>query len=150
MGDQVSFSVKLGLGVGKVNILHVGGHFDRLEYLALGTPLLQAFASEHFARSGQIIMSKEAYEYIKPSFEAIVMSDENFVRLEKQITKVKMKGIQASKISIYNSSTEGMEMKLRQYIPAAVLPIVTKELGILIDNIILYNQIICGVQSYVV
>ena len=30
-------------GVGKVNIIYIGGIFDRCEYIAVGQPLTQAF-----------------------------------------------------------------------------------------------------------
>ena len=45
----VKLNVKLGLGVGAVSILHVGGVFGRMEYVAIGEPLVQAFNAEHHA-----------------------------------------------------------------------------------------------------
>ena len=39
--------LKVGVGVGDVSILHVGGVFSRLEYVAVGDPLAQAFHAEH-------------------------------------------------------------------------------------------------------
>jgi hypothetical protein len=67
---------QVGIGVGRVSVLHVGGvcseytctcsiflrvysngqKFDRMEYLAVGDPLLQAFAAEHSAVAGQVHM----------------------------------------------------------------------------------------------
>ena len=82
----------------------------------------QAFGSEHLAKSGQIVASKIAFDYISSAFEATVLpgihehismgtegqleyqflflffADSNFVRLDKIVQKVKMKGIQASRI----------------------------------------------------
>ena len=43
MDEGVQLSVKCGIGVGKVSVLHIGGVLNRMEYLAVGEPLLQAF-----------------------------------------------------------------------------------------------------------
>jgi class 3 adenylate cyclase len=37
----VSLSIKLGVGVGPINIVHIGGVLNRVEYLAVGNPLVQ-------------------------------------------------------------------------------------------------------------
>ena len=39
--------LQVGIGVGKVSILHIGGSLNRMEYLAAGDPLVQAFTAEH-------------------------------------------------------------------------------------------------------
>jgi hypothetical protein len=50
--EGVSLSVKLGIGVGRISVLHLGGIFHRMEYVAVGEPLVQAFAAEHHAEAG--------------------------------------------------------------------------------------------------
>ncbi len=50
--DKIKLSVKIGFGVGKIEIIYVGGIFDRCEYIATGDPLTQAFESEHHAKGG--------------------------------------------------------------------------------------------------
>lgn len=47
MSDDVVLCIKVGVGVGDLSILHVGGVFNRLEYVAIGIPLVQAFNAEH-------------------------------------------------------------------------------------------------------
>jgi hypothetical protein len=42
----VVLNVKVGVGMGTITILHVGGVCGRMEYLAVGEPLVQAFHSE--------------------------------------------------------------------------------------------------------
>ena len=56
---DVQLSVKCGIGMGNVSVLHIGGVLGRMEYLAVGEPLLQAFQAEHHAQPGQIIVSEE-------------------------------------------------------------------------------------------
>lgn len=58
--DEVKLSVKIGFGVGQVTIAHVGGVFQRAEYLPAGSPLTQAFECEHLAPyGGVVIVSKQ-------------------------------------------------------------------------------------------
>jgi adenylate cyclase 10 len=40
------FSIKIGIGVGDVNILYLGGMLDRMEYVTSGDALVQALKSE--------------------------------------------------------------------------------------------------------
>ncbi len=69
-------SVKVGIGVGKCGLLHVGGVFQRAEFLAIGDALVQALNSEHHStHGGQVIVSKECWEIIKDCFEATPLGD---------------------------------------------------------------------------
>jgi adenylate cyclase 10 len=52
--EDVTLSVKLGIGVGTCSIVHVGGVLSRMEYLATGAPLIQAFQSEHLSQPGKV------------------------------------------------------------------------------------------------
>eukprot|EP00808_Paulinella_micropora_P008539 g800.t1 len=51
LAEGVTLNVKIGVGIGEVKILHVGGVYDRVEYVAVGKSLVQAFASEHHCDS---------------------------------------------------------------------------------------------------
>ena len=64
----VQLSVKIGLGVGEVAVLFVGGVFDRMESVAVGAPLIQAFGAEHHGSSGQVIASKEVWHYLEKHY----------------------------------------------------------------------------------
>ena len=39
--DDVSLSVKVGIGYGTASVIHIGGTYHRMEYLAVGDPLIQ-------------------------------------------------------------------------------------------------------------
>ena len=54
---EVRLSVKIGIGMGKVSVLHLGGVYKRMEYIAVGEPLLQAFTAEHHAEPGDVSLS---------------------------------------------------------------------------------------------
>lgn len=72
LAPGVKLSVKLGIGMGRVSILHVGGVYKRLEYLASGPPLIQAFECEHSCSAGDTVVSKEAWPLIKDHFTYFV------------------------------------------------------------------------------
>ena len=71
MGQGVQLSVKIGIGVGAVSVLYIGGIFGRMESVAVGAPLIQAFESEHHGVSGQVIVSPECWAYLKKYYEGL-------------------------------------------------------------------------------
>ncbi|CAH0522567.1 unnamed protein product [Peronospora belbahrii] len=68
----VVLSVKVGLGIGEATIAHLGGESDgataRIEYVAVGPALEQAFDSEHQAEAGDVICSSECWDNISAFF----------------------------------------------------------------------------------
>ena len=81
LADNVTLSVKCGIGIGNVSVLHIGGVLNRMEYLAVGVPLLQAFQAEHHAVSGQIIVSDDAWSCVKDNFKSEEIFSDGYVRL---------------------------------------------------------------------
>ena len=76
--EKTKLSVKMGLGVGDLTIMHVGGTFERAEYLVAGNPLTQAFESEHHATcGGQIIVSRQMWDVIHKYFTGHILSDDD-------------------------------------------------------------------------
>eukprot|EP00644_Phytophthora_capsici_P003352 jgi/Phyca11/79128/gw1.99.107.1 len=63
LAQGVVLSVKVGVGIGEATIAHLGGESDgataRVEYVAVGPALEQAFNSEHQAEAGDVICSSE-------------------------------------------------------------------------------------------
>jgi adenylate cyclase 10 len=51
---QFELSLRIGIGVGDVLIFHIGGVERRMEYLAAGSPLSQAFLCESIALPGTV------------------------------------------------------------------------------------------------
>ena len=94
LAENISLSVKLGIGCGRASILHIGGVYRRLEYLAVGPPLIQAFESEHACSAGDTICSSEVWELIKDSFIAEDVHD-GFMKLLSALKQVKAISIMA-------------------------------------------------------
>lgn len=66
--DGATLGIKVGLGVGKISILHVGGTFQRMEYVATGDPLRQAFTAEHNCEESQVQFSPQVWQRVKNYF----------------------------------------------------------------------------------
>ncbi|CAD8171450.1 unnamed protein product [Paramecium pentaurelia] len=122
----IQLSVKIGFGVGEMNIIHVGGVFNRMEYLATGDPLIQAFHSEHcLTEGGKIIISQQIYDMINNFFECqkVVDHEGHYEVIKLQQAKVKMK---ADALLIKNNITlsqfQMIRNEIQSYIPAALLP----------------------------
>src|SRR6266511_2782712 len=62
--------LKFSLGTGQVWESHIGGVFNRWEFVLGGEPLIEISAANHFAKAGDIIASPSAWELIKGDCEA--------------------------------------------------------------------------------
>ena len=60
---------KIGIGLGRVGLLHVGGEQGRYTTLVRGTALNGAIAAEELAKPGQTIVHTDAWEVIGGDFE---------------------------------------------------------------------------------
>ena len=63
LSHGVRLSVKIGIGAGEVTIIHLGGVYKRLEYLAVGQPLVNAFNAEHCASKTELVVHPQAWSY---------------------------------------------------------------------------------------
>lgn len=62
----VSLEMEVGIGAGELLAAHVGGLFNRWEYIIAGDPLHQAAQAEFEAQPRQIVLSPAAKELIYP------------------------------------------------------------------------------------
>lgn len=120
---DVEMSVKLGVGVGELSILHVGGVYDRIEYLAAGEPLAQAFRAEHRATRTEVVMSPEAWAMVRDFFDADEQVDGHvFLKaVREQLRKISLRAHMPKKLS-----GGWVSETLSRYVPAAVVPYVSK------------------------
>lgn len=139
MSDDVVLCIKVGVGIGDLSILHVGGVFNRLEYVAIGTPLVQAFNAEHhivakdavpngnllevkktYANStGQVVMSPESWEIVKDYFIAEIKDDHAFLKsCKKRLTSQSIAYTAGGGQTLQEKTVS----KLKNYVPSAVMP----------------------------
>jgi len=122
---DVTLGVKLGVGVGRVDMIHVGGVYKRLEFLICGPGLYQAFKCEEDAGPGDIIVSKEIMDLLQKAganpVAKPVGENGNFkVEKVKRIASLS-RSEQLPKID----STKVMIQRMSSYVPHAVLPHLT-------------------------
>lgn len=65
-----TLSLKFSLGTGRVWESHIGGVFNRWEFVLVGAPLVEIGAANEHAKAGDIIASPSAWELIKEDCEA--------------------------------------------------------------------------------
>jgi class 3 adenylate cyclase len=130
--EGVSLSVKVGIGVGRVSVLHIGGVLSRMEYLATGEPLVQAFHAEGYCEEGgQVIISDKAWKAMPKTqdgdtiFKAEKTFPDGYVRLDQSeyhsIQKIRKK---AKKNFLQDTlmDDDTINKRLQAYVPGAVLP----------------------------
>ena len=146
LSEGVTLSVKIGIGMGRVSVLHLGGVLNRMEYVAVGDPLVQAFNAEgHAEAGGATIVSPQLWKVINPYVNALEVFSDGFARLtkhgkgispeaseglgaikkrEKRVNKTRMmKDLGLDSLD----SIPGLEKILKCYLPGAILPWVSPE-----------------------
>ena len=114
--------LKLAVGIGKINTVHVGGVFNRWEFLMTGTPLVELGIANTLAKAGDILITPSAWKLIR--------NDSNAIPVEFELKDTIAQGGRLDSLnkpsSIFNSPQkltipEGVENSLRPYIPGAVI-----------------------------
>ena len=106
-------ALKVGLGVGEVVMVHVGGVFGRWEVLAAGPPMVQMGRAEHFAVSGDVVLSPEVVALIAAYCRTAPL-EEGFARLLAISVSLPLRPVPT--VVAYPA----MEPALRAYIPGAI------------------------------
>eukprot|EP00038_Savillea_parva_P004006 m.132924 g.132924 ORF g.132924 m.132924 type:complete len:1339 (+) comp11346_c1_seq2:580-4596(+) len=63
--EGVTLSLHMGLGCGDLTTLHVGGVFDRHEFVVAGDPIKQISIAEPAAQAGETVVSAEAARHLQ-------------------------------------------------------------------------------------
>jgi len=120
LAHGVRLSVKIGIGAGDIGILHLGGIFGRLEYLAVGEPLVQAFTAEHHATKTELVLSPKAWNLVKSYFEGEELEDKHAF-----ITKCTdpLRAISVAMAATSHRELDGPVLeRMLSYIPTAATP----------------------------
>jgi class 3 adenylate cyclase/tetratricopeptide (TPR) repeat protein len=120
--EDANLYLKLAVSLGKISTVHVGGEFNRWEFLLTGTPLVELGIANTLAKAGDILITPSAWKFIHNDCEA--------ERLEFELKDTIAQGGRLTNLnkpsSIFNSPTkpvipDGAENSLRPYIPGAVI-----------------------------
>ena len=119
----VRLSLKLALGAGDVLTMHLGGGQGHWEFLVTGQPLLQVGKAGKDAQAGDIILSPEAWHFVKdkaqgtPIAASLGETPPGAVRLESLNTSPAPRPPSNSTARLPTQSEAG----LRAYIPGTIL-----------------------------
>src|SRR5688572_28782992 len=61
----VRLSMRMAIGVGKADVMYIGGAFGRWEFLIAGESILQVSLAERQALPGQVVLSPEAWALVQ-------------------------------------------------------------------------------------
>lgn len=65
VGNNITLSLRVGLGAGKLFALYVGGLFDRWELLIAGYPMNQVGQAGQRAKPGQVVAAPEVWKLVE-------------------------------------------------------------------------------------
>lgn len=74
--DPVLLTLHIGVGCGKMTCMHVGGVFNRWEYVVSGEAMAEIALAEPLAKSGETVVSQRVWSLIEPQgFTATSIAD---------------------------------------------------------------------------
>lgn len=123
LAPGVVLSVKMGIGIGGATIAHLGGVSDgsisRVEYIAVGPALEQAFNSEHQAEAGEVICSPECWQMIRKYFDGeSVRTGSDFFKVKGVNLPIKL----CSRRPSFTRDDAVLHARMKQYVSRAVWP----------------------------
>eukprot|EP00002_Diphylleia_rotans_P027014 TRINITY_DN5405_c0_g1_i1.p1 TRINITY_DN5405_c0_g1~~TRINITY_DN5405_c0_g1_i1.p1 ORF type:complete len:2405 (+),score=475.09 TRINITY_DN5405_c0_g1_i1:72-7286(+) len=113
-GDDGEMSLHVGVGCGKVSALHVGGWKGQWEFFIMGTPLAQISIAEGQAKTGEVVVSKEAWNLIKGHCAGSQVGTEGCCKIEKILNPLPIRTAPIPTI------TDDMVPALRSYLQPVV------------------------------
>ena len=120
--EDTNLDLKLAISTGNITTAHVGGVFNRWEFLLTGLPLVELGIANNLARAGEILVTPSAWKLIRNDSIAEPMEFE----LKDAIAQGgRLKGLNKPS-SIFSSNVnpiipDGAENSLRAYIPGAII-----------------------------
>jgi class 3 adenylate cyclase/tetratricopeptide (TPR) repeat protein len=120
--ENANLYLKLAISIGSITTAHVGGVFNRWEFLLTGNPLIEVGLANSLATSGDIIVTPSAWRLIRNDGEAEPLEFE----LKESIAQGgRLKSLnKPSSIFVTPEKPiipDGAESSLRPYIPGAII-----------------------------
>ena len=120
--EDANLYLKLAISMGRINTVHVGGIFNRWEFLITGAPLVELGIANNLANAGDILVTPAAWKLIRNDCTARPIEFE----LRETIAQGGLLESLNKPSSIFSFPQkphipEGSENSLRPYIPGAVI-----------------------------
>ena len=120
--EDANLYLKLAVSTGRISTAHVGGVFNRWEFLLTGNPLVELGIANNLAKAGEILITPSAWKLIRNDCYAYP--------IEFELIETIAQGARLDELnkpsSIFTSSKklnipDGAESSLRAYIPGAII-----------------------------
>ncbi len=120
--ENANLYLKLAISMGKIGTAHVGGVFNRWEFLMTGTPLVELGIANNLAKASEILVTPSAWKLIRNDCNAEIMEFELKDTIA-QGARLESLNKPSSIFSLPKKPVipEGAENSLRPYIPGAVI-----------------------------
>ena len=120
--EDSNLYLKLAISAGHITAVHVGGIFNRWEFMLTGNPLVELGIANNLARAGDIIITPSAWRLIRNDCVADPIEFELRIAIAqggrlKELDKPSSIFASSEKIEI----PEDAENSLRAYIPGAII-----------------------------
>ena len=120
--EDANLYLKLAVSTGRISTAHVGGVFNRWEFLLTGNPLVELGIANNLAKAGDILITPSAWKLIRNDCYAYPIEFE----LKETIAQGGRLDELNKPSSIFTSSKklnipDGAESSLRAYIPGAII-----------------------------
>ena len=120
--ENENLYLKLAISTGNITTAHVGGVFNRWEFLLTGNPLVEAGIANNLAKADDILITPSSWRLMRNDCEADIVEFE----LKESIAQGGQLISLNKPSSIFNNPEtpqipEGAESSLRPYIPGAII-----------------------------
>ncbi|MCS7204549.1 MAG: adenylate/guanylate cyclase domain-containing protein [Leptospiraceae bacterium] len=116
--EGIFLSVRVGISAGKINAMHVGGAFDRWEFVITGEALASAAKAQKLAKPGEVVLSKRAWKLLEEYQYGFRV--ENKFKLNVPILEKRLKILSQNPFHEYNLSDKALPI-MRNYVPRAII-----------------------------
>jgi len=120
--EDANLYLKLAIATGDITAAHIGGVFNRWEFLLTGTPLIELGIANNLAKAGEILITPSAWKLIRNDCQAEPVE----FRLKDMLAHGgSLAGLNkpssVPKSNVKPIIPEGAETSLRAYIPGAII-----------------------------
>ena len=117
--------LKFSLGTGRVWESHIGGVFNRWEFVLVGEPLIEIGVANHLAQAGDIIASPSAWELIEEDCEAQTLDFElepaGRIGVAARLRRIKTRAQSTESSEEALHFGDEAQVAFRPYIPGAII-----------------------------
>ncbi len=118
VGEGIRLSVRVGISCGKIYTMHVGGAFNRWEFVTLGQALNLSAKAQKLANPGEIRISKNAWTLLEKN--SLGRRKENKFYLKPMPIEQKIKFLNDFQFKEYHIPDSAIPI-LKNYVPRAIL-----------------------------